>query len=1044
MKTRKILSVLSAAICLLCTVCVGFLPTAAESEWVAATLGEYQPTDTLPPDSLIAGLIPTQGTTGDAWKPYNKTQLAWLTDGELDVDGTKAAQIHLGWSGQIVETGDWCNMTFRLAKRATITHFLIGSQAAEDQYLKNVRIYVSETLDTLYDEQNRVVEATDVTAGNYLCRGAEAIGTYIGFSFLYPGPKHPWWGAIRIGELAAYGTPETRQQAMQRCVTGAAVTELTEPPAEKSLIEGKTPQNTVSVTAGNKNPTAATDGKFQGLDAPIQAILGEDGRTLNYNDAHPEYGIRTDTESSRTVYSAANGYVDIIYALGVQSTIRSFAIGSTAEDTGITKAEADKLLQDTDDGVDVSALTDYLREHTSEYVRLHKAALYVGDSPDLMQDEEPVASYEYCPTDTPAKNSGALTPLVGLYTLTVPTSGRYVGFRLYCGDTIDGNAAGKWGWYSQVRIGELAVYGSMTTKTEKKQLVCVGDSITEGTIFVSRDNNNWVTGTVTDNYPALLEQYLDDASDTIDYELYNAGIGGSAVVGEEEISQKDGAKSWMRHQRKTDKIRYADILTVMLGSNDAASYAGWAERREVYKNYYREIIAAYRSINPNLELYILTSPCTLRPPYQRTITEDIVPLQAELAAELGATLVDVYTATREAMETGGEAAFVDSIDIDKGVRLHPGEAGHKLIADTVFAVMTGQTHYTVDPMKASATSSTDLSRTYGRGDPDENGVYPGYTGSIADAGRVTKPEHNLLTREGVAIAGLQKSNEKALITNGILRFVNGDSGTDHGTGYNLSITFDTTVTISQLLLGGCMTELNETAFLYPSVKVYIGDDLSDLTAVDPVYEADPIENDGSAAGRLVTLTKPATGKRMRVILGQHASYKTAWISELAAIGYAAEESAVTVKGAQIRSVDAEGKTALRFGFDAVLPGVSCQTGHIADYTQATVRVNGKTYPVVTAGALVAIASQATPAQLVIGTQNTAVRDVPANNLYSLTDYGAMYTAVVVGIPAAHRSTAIVARPYVAYDDNGVTRYVYGDTIRRCVNDVNDTSLTRIY
>ena len=80
----------------------------------------------------------------------------------------------------------------------------------------------------------------------------------------------------------------------------------------------------------------------------------------------------------------------------------------------------------------------------------------------------------------------------------------------------------------------------------------------------------------------------------------------------------------------------------------------------------------------------------------------------------------------------------------------------------------------------------------------------------------------------------------------------------------------------------------------------------------------------------------------------------------------------------------------------------------------------------------------------IGTQNTAVRDVPANNLYSLTDYGAMYTAVVVGIPAAHRSTAIVARPYVAYDDNGVTRYVYGDTIRRCVNDVNDTSLTRIY
>ena len=472
MTTRKLLSLL-LSLSLLLTVCSAGMTAAwaaareTAPDWSKATpavLGEYQPADALPPDSLIAGMIPTKDTNGGIWR-VNGGKLAWLTDGELiKEDNSNRVMLELRFGSSKVEPNDWCNFTFSLGKRATITHFLVGSEVGADQYLKNVRIYVSETLETLYDAENRIVEASGVTAGNYLCRGAAAVGAYVGFSFLYPGAGAPWYGQIRLGELAVYGTPETRLEAMQRCVTGATVTELTTPPAEKSIIEGKTPVNAVQLF--NRNATAATDGKFQGLDAPIQAVLGEDGRTRNYNDAHPEYGILTDSETSRTVYYTSADYLDLIYYMGAKSTVESFAIGSTAEDTGITKAEADKLLQDTDDGVDASALTEYLRNHMSEYVRLHKAALYVGNSPDLMQEENRVAAYEYCPTDKPAKNSGALTPLAGLYTLDTPATGRYIGFRIYCGDPISGNTAGKWGWHNQVRIGELAVYGTAGDPTE--------------------------------------------------------------------------------------------------------------------------------------------------------------------------------------------------------------------------------------------------------------------------------------------------------------------------------------------------------------------------------------------------------------------------------------------------------------------------------------------------------------------------------------------------------------------------------------------------
>ena len=179
----------------------------------AGTQGWYTKATELEPNSLIAGLTPTKGVSGDAWTTYN-SQLSWITDGNLVLAGnSNRVQIDLNPS---VPSGQWAQLTFDVGYTNTFTHFCIGSEANAAQYLTKAKIYVSETLADLYSDSHLVVDVSDVSLGNYYVKGEAAVGKYVGFAFQNPGGfwSAPWYGLLRIGELAAYG-----QELVQEVLT---------------------------------------------------------------------------------------------------------------------------------------------------------------------------------------------------------------------------------------------------------------------------------------------------------------------------------------------------------------------------------------------------------------------------------------------------------------------------------------------------------------------------------------------------------------------------------------------------------------------------------------------------------------------------------------------------------------------------------------------------------------------------------------------------------------------------------------------------------
>ena len=238
--------------------------------------------------------------------------------------------------------------------------------------------------------------------------------------------------------------------------------------------------------------------------------------------------------------------------------------------------------------------------------------------------------------------------------------------------------AGNW----QMWISELAAAGAaVDTRTERK-VVTVGDSITEGIHFPNLDN--WSTAVFENRYSDVLVNMLNETDETYRYTLYNAGISGAATVGAERVGNVDSGLDWLNHSRKPEKIQYCDVLTIMLGTNDAPN---WSVRKDLYKECYTAIVNAYRALNPNLQLYVLTSPYTTNTGYA-ALEREIVPLQKELAQELGGTLIDVYKNTKIYTLSHETTDFLDAIDVAKGLSVHPGENGHKVIAEIVYAGMT--------------------------------------------------------------------------------------------------------------------------------------------------------------------------------------------------------------------------------------------------------------------------------------------------------------------------------------------------------------------
>ena len=115
----------------------------------------------------------------------------------------------------------------------------------------------------------------------------------------------------------------------------------------------------------------------------------------------------------------------------------------------------------------------------------------------------------------------------------------------------------------------------------------------------------------------------------------------------------------------------------------------------------------------------------------------------------------------------------------------------------------------------------------------------------------------------------------------------------------------------------------------------------------------------------------------------------------------------------------------------------------ANYSDATIAINGVTYNVTTVGTVFARKTKLGSAKLVLGLDGVSY-DIPAVKLQNpanaptgitVKDGAILFTGVIVNIPQAAYSETLVARAYVAYDDGGVIKYVYADPIERSYQEI---------
>ncbi len=266
-------------------------------------------------------------------------------------------------------------------------------------------------------------------------------------------------------------------------------------------------------TKDNANADAPIlfDGKLQGIHQPVKFL--KDGSEWVFTDSTNTY-VKNDSGDTRAVLLMKKtatetelGYAQMSFDLGSVSTIDQFIIGSTAEPATSSYASNAAFQDPTYDGTVTTFSMD---------TRIYMADVYISnDVATLYDDANKKVAIDYLNGNIAATRNTA--PLAGLYELSNAATGRYVGFRFYvagnsgakkttaddksvytanactecpqgitaahyrdtAGNCVNGNgqildASGKtidiskttwsgntadWGWWNQVRISELAVYG---------------------------------------------------------------------------------------------------------------------------------------------------------------------------------------------------------------------------------------------------------------------------------------------------------------------------------------------------------------------------------------------------------------------------------------------------------------------------------------------------------------------------------------------------------------------------------------------------------
>ncbi len=188
------------------------------------------------------------------------------------------------------------------------------------------------------------------------------------------------------------------------------------------------------------------------------------------------------------------------------------------------------------------------------------------------------------------------------------------------------------------------------------RVVCIGDSITAG------------------GYWQSIGDHLGEG-----YEVLGYGVSGSTGLAA-GLDADTVPKAYIdQPEHATAKRRNADVLVVMLGTNDSKGVNAGKIRADdgaQYRQDMIDLIEEYRAFNPNMKVIIAFPPTSFRPETANGISNDnietlIIPNLQMVAQTVGADVVDTHTATENASEH-----FQDGV--------HPSDdAGRDLLASTV-------------------------------------------------------------------------------------------------------------------------------------------------------------------------------------------------------------------------------------------------------------------------------------------------------------------------------------------------------------------------
>lgn len=208
----------------------------------------------------------------------------------------------------------------------------------------------------------------------------------------------------------------------------------------------------------------------------------------------------------------------------------------------------------------------------------------------------------------------------------------------------------------------LVLFFTVDCSLAQRRVACIGDSVTKG--LGLKDSTN--------SYPYQLQQLLGDG-----FVVGNFGHSGATLLA-------NGHNPYNKTQAYADALAFVpDVIVIALGLNDTDP-RNWPNYRNDFFGNYSELIADFRKVNPQVEVFV----CTMTPIFSghgrflsgtRDWFDQIQAIIPDIATSNSATLIDNHKVLRSRFDL-----FDDYI--------HPSADGAGLIANNVYSYLIPVQH----------------------------------------------------------------------------------------------------------------------------------------------------------------------------------------------------------------------------------------------------------------------------------------------------------------------------------------------------------------